>query len=145
MNSWRSSTLLLLLRSSKTLASERAVASQKLLNELWSLMTPLLPQNARKKPLETLIEDFISLHYDLRTQRAQFDTFVPRVEGHGNSDFFSPHTMDDVSGEEEGDLTGKKISLVSWPGLIKHGDERGERQELYHNVISRARVICLTE
>lgn len=66
---------------------------------------------------------------------------MPEVSPHQPA-LFDPDTMEDVSGEDEDEeaLASREIWCVVFPGLIKHGDEKGGRMEL-RNVIAKARVL----
>lgn len=57
---------------------------------------------------------------------------------------FEPDTMEDIGGEDEEALREREICCVTFPGLIKHGDESGGHLQ-YRNVITKARVLCSPE
>lgn len=51
-------------------------------------------------------------------------------------------SMEDVGGEDESSLAERMmIRCVTFPGIIKEGDENGEQVHLT-NVILKARVLC---
>ena len=49
--------------------------------------------------------------------------------------------MEDIGGEAEDTLYEREIRCVTFPGLIKSGDENGEKGHL-KNVVSKMRVLC---
>lgn len=54
--------------------------------------------------------------------------------------------MEDIGGEEldEDGLAEREICCVTFPGIIKTGDENGGQLH-YRNVIAKARVLCSPE
>ena len=60
--------------------------------------------------------------------------------------FFDAATMEDIGGEEDDEdgLSQREISCVTFPGIIKRGDETGSQLQ-YTNVICKARVLCAAE
>jgi hypothetical protein len=52
--------------------------------------------------------------------------------------------MEDIGGEDEDTLDGREIRCVTFPGMIKEGDENGEQPQL-RNVIAKARVLCSSD
>lgn len=52
--------------------------------------------------------------------------------------------MEDVGGEDEEDLSMREIRCVVFPGVVKWGDENGERGYL-RNVVVKIKVLCAME
>lgn len=79
----------------------------------------------------------------LSVQKAVFTVHMPVIQPHQQT-LFDPATMEDVGGEDEDTLAQREICCVTFPGVIKHGDESGGRLH-YRNVIAKARVLCSPE
>ena len=54
---------------------------------------------------------------------------------------FDAETMEDIGGEDEESLQEREVRCIIFPGVIKEGDENGERMEL-KNCIAKAKVLC---
>lgn len=65
---------------------------------------------------------------------------MPEIVDHQRT-VFDPEMMEDVSGEEEDGLEEREIRCVTFPGIVKSGDENGERMSL-RNVVAKIRVLC---
>lgn len=98
------------------------------------------PSDSRDQSLRTLIHSSIDLSRLLRAQKAIFAVVMPLIEGHQQT-MFDPETMEDIGGEDEDTLTEREIRCVTFPGLVKAGDENGERGYL-KNVVAKIRVLC---
>jgi hypothetical protein len=96
--------------------------------------------DSRDQSLRVLISSAIDLSRLLRVQKAVFKTIMPVIEGHQINQF-DAQIMEDIGGEDEDSLEGREIRCVTFPGMIKEGNESGEQTQL-RNVISKARVLC---
>lgn len=54
---------------------------------------------------------------------------------------FDMGTMEDIGGEDEDTLHEREIRCVTFPGIVKTGDENGESSHL-RNVVAKIRVLC---
>ena len=54
---------------------------------------------------------------------------------------FEVSSMEDVGGEDEDELSAREIICVVFPGIVKMGDENGERGYL-KNVVAKMKVLC---
>jgi len=76
----------------------------------------------------------------MRIQKAVFTVEMPRIEEWQRT-VFDVDRMEDVGGEEEESLMEREVRCVIFPGIVKEGDENGERMHL-RNVVARIRVLC---
>ena len=90
--------------------------------------------------LKILITEAIARHRTLRVQKAKFEVYMPLIQRH-QIEQFDKGTMEDIGGDDEEGLQGREVCVVTFMGLMKRGDEMGERCEL-RNWVSRARVLC---
>ncbi|KAG6108232.1 hypothetical protein E4U31_007839 [Claviceps sp. LM219 group G6] len=97
--------------------------------------------STRYLSLRSLVTDAVDLARLLAAQKAVLRVYMPEVSPH-QTVIFDPDTMEDMSGEDEDEeaLARRQIWCVIFPGVIKHGDEKGGRMEL-RNVIAKARVL----
>jgi activating signal cointegrator complex subunit 1 len=67
---------------------------------------------------------------------------MPTLVDHQQT-LFDPATMEDVGGEDfdEEEGKGREVGCVVFPGVIKRGDENGERGYL-RNVVCKIKVLC---
>lgn len=65
---------------------------------------------------------------------------MPVLEEHQQT-MFEAGEMEDVGGEDEEELSMREISCVVFPGVVKWGDENGERGYL-RNVVVKIKVLC---
>jgi hypothetical protein len=65
---------------------------------------------------------------------------MPSIEGHQRT-CFDPELMEDIGGEDEDTLSEREIRCVTFPGIVKTGDENGERNHL-RNIVAKIRVLC---
>jgi len=106
----------------------------------------------RTQSLRALVTSAIELSRLLVSQKAVFSVFFPEILPHQRV-VFDKTTMEDMGGEEvddddDGDggggATGREICCVTFPGIIKRGDETGGQLQ-FRNVIAKARVLCAHE
>jgi hypothetical protein len=149
INQWRSSTLTILRKEAATrLQAETARISDNLIsriNTLLDAITDAFSTSARTQGLATLIETSIELSRLLVVQRAVFTVVMPEIQPYQKT-LFDADTMEDIGGEEldEDGLAEREICCVTFPGIIKRGDEKGGQLH-YRNVIAKARVLCSPE
>jgi activating signal cointegrator complex subunit 1 len=65
---------------------------------------------------------------------------MPRIEDHQRI-MFDAEMMEDIGGEDEDTLSEREIRCVTFPGIVKSGDENGEKSYL-RNVVAKIRVLC---
>lgn len=96
--------------------------------------------DARDQALRQLINNSIELSRLLVVQKAVFEVWMPDIMPHQQV-LFDHATMEDIGGEDEESLVHREICCVTFPGVIKRGDENGSQLQ-FKNVISKARVLC---
>ncbi|GKT86969.1 hypothetical protein Ct61P_04819 [Colletotrichum tofieldiae] len=99
--------------------------------------------DARDAALRALVVSAADLARQLAVQKAVFRVFVPDIVPHQRTRF-DPATMEDIGGEDEDELARRDIACVTFPGVMKRGDESGGHMQ-YQNVIAKARVLCSPE
>ncbi|EDN94518.1 hypothetical protein SS1G_10392 [Sclerotinia sclerotiorum 1980 UF-70] len=144
MNQWRSTTLGILLKEApEKLKSDTATIVNTFVAQLNSLLDPIcdVPSSeARDQSLKTIIHSAIDLSRLLRVQKAVFSIMMPVIEGHQRL-MFDEERMEDIGGEDEDTLNEREISCVTFPGIVKAGDENGERSYLV-NIVAKMKVLC---
>ncbi len=144
MNSWRSTTLTILQKEAperlkvETEATIKTVVTR--VNNIMDSIGDLQHTDARDQSLRTLITSAVELSRLLRVQKAVFSIIMPSIEGHQKT-MFDPEVMEDIGGEDEDSLNEQEIRCVTFPGVVKNGDENGEQSHL-RNVVAKARVLC---
>ncbi|KAK1994009.1 hypothetical protein LX36DRAFT_660962, partial [Colletotrichum falcatum] len=147
INNWRSATLALLHREAEakmqaetSAATDRVIARvNRILGAVVAADTPPAT-DARDAALRALVASAADLARQLAVQKAVFRVFVPEIVPHQRTRF-DPATMEDIGGEDEDELARRDIACVTFPGVIKRGDESGGHMQ-YQNVIAKARVLC---
>lgn len=144
MNQWRSTTLAILRKEApqKLLVETSAVIENvvKQVNDIMDSIGDVQHTDTRDQPLRTLITSATELSRLLRVQKAVFSIIMPSIEGHQRT-MFDPDSMEDIGGEDEDSLSEREIRCVTFPGILKLGDENGERSHL-RNVVAKIRVLC---
>jgi activating signal cointegrator complex subunit 1 len=144
MNQWRSTTLALLRKEAaqklqrETAAVVEAVIAQ--VNGILSAISDAQSSEPRDQSLRVLITSSIDLSRLLRVQKAIFTVIMPSIEDHQRT-MFDSESMDDIGGEDEDTLHEREIRCVTFPGIVKSGDENGESSHL-RNVVAKIRVLC---
>jgi activating signal cointegrator complex subunit 1 len=144
MNQWRSTTLALIRKDaaqklkSETAAVVEAVVAQ--VNCILSSISDVQGSESRDQSLRALITSSIDLSRLLRVQKAVFTIIMPSIEGHQRT-MFDTESMEDIGGEDEDTLHEREIRCVTFPGIVKSGDENGESSHL-RNVVAKTRVLC---
>lgn len=149
VNQWRAATLGAFNRSSflsNLVSSSDDITSttiQKILLLLGGITTTEIAAEQTAGGLQAILTDAISLSRLLRVQKAGFSLLMPKIEPHQITTF-DAESMDDIGGEDEESLVGKEIACITFPGIIKEGDENGDRVHL-KNVIAKAKVLCMAD
>jgi activating signal cointegrator complex subunit 1 len=112
----------------------------KQLNSIMDSIGDLQHTDVRDQSLRTLVHSAIELSRLLRVQKAVFNVMMPLIEPHQRT-MFDSKTMDDVGGEDEDSLGETEILCVTFPGMVKSGDENGERNHLV-NIVAKIKVLC---
>ncbi|KAJ0124933.1 hypothetical protein J7T55_006276 [Diaporthe amygdali] len=99
--------------------------------------------DARHQALRQLVGNAIELSRLLVVQKAVFEVWMPEIVPHQQI-MFDHATMEDIGGEDEESLIQREIFCVTFPGLIKQGDENGGQLQ-FRNIISKAKVLCSPE
>lgn len=95
---------------------------------------------ARDQSFKTIIHAAIDLSRLLQAQKAVFSIMMPVIEEHQRT-MFDEERMEDIGGEDEETLNEREIECVTFPGILKAGDENGERNHLV-NIVARMKVLC---
>jgi hypothetical protein len=144
MNQWRSTTLAILRKEApQKLQTETAAVVEAIVMQVNSIMgsiSDVQSSETRDQSLRALITSSIELSRLLRVQKAVFSIIMPSIEAHQRT-MFDADSMEDIGGEDEETLHEREIRCVAFPGIIKNGDENGERAHL-RNVVAKIRVLC---
>lgn len=147
MNQWRSTTLAILRKEAtqklqrETCAVVDAIVAQ--VNSIMGSISDAQSSETRDQSLRALIASSIELSRLLRVQKAVFSIIMPSIEGHQRT-MFDAESMEDIGGEDEDTLHEREIRCVTFPGIVKNGDENGERGHL-RNVVAKTRVLCVPD
>ncbi|KAK1596143.1 uncharacterized protein LY79DRAFT_545542, partial [Colletotrichum navitas] len=147
INNWRSATLALLHREAEAkMQAETSAATDRVIARVNRILDAVVAADAppvtdaRDAALRALVASAVDLARQLSVQKAVFRVFVPDIVPHQRTRF-DPATMEDIGGEDEDELAHRDIACVTFPGVIKRGDESGGHMQ-YQNVIAKARVLC---
>ncbi|KAI0181340.1 hypothetical protein GGR52DRAFT_583745 [Hypoxylon sp. FL1284] len=147
VNQWRATTLTMLrkeatsqMQEETTLVTESAISR---INHILDATTDASATNARDHALRTLVQNSVELARLLVVQKATFKVYMPKIFPHQRV-LFESSCMEDIGAEDEEALTGREICCVTFPGVIKTGDENGNHPQ-FTNVVAKARVLCNTE
>ena len=144
MNQWRSTTLAILRKeATPKLQTETVVVVESIIinvNKIMGSISDAQTSEARDQSLRVFINSAIDLSRLLRIQKANFSIIMPYIKGHQRT-MFDSQTMEDIGGEDEDSLNEREIRCVTFPGIVKAGDENGERGHL-KNVVAKIRVLC---
>ncbi|KAI0601884.1 hypothetical protein F4775DRAFT_358320 [Biscogniauxia sp. FL1348] len=144
VNQWRATMLTLIQKEAlPKLQDETAATTEKVIsriNQILNSITDAAATSARDQALRVLVNNSITLARSLVVQKAAFEVTMPKILPHQRI-LFDPATMDDIGEEDEESLTAREIQCVTFPGVIKTGDENGSHPH-FRNVIAKARVLC---
>ncbi|KAK1674412.1 hypothetical protein BDP55DRAFT_729789 [Colletotrichum godetiae] len=155
INNWRSTTLALLhreadskMQAETSAATDRVIARVNRILDAVTDATPAPPAtgdtaNPRDAGLRALVGSAADLARQLAVQKAVFRVHMPEILPHQQTKFDAA-IMEDIGGEDEEALSQRDIACVTFPGIIKRGDENGGHMQ-YQNVIAKARVLCSPE
>ena len=143
MNQWRSTTLSILRKESQKLQSSTTAVIDGIIFQVNSIMDGISDSKhteARNQALRSIISSSIELSRQLRVQKAVFSVMMPSIVDYQKT-MFDADSMEDIGGEDEDTLNDREITCVTFPGIVKAGDENGERSHL-RNVVAKIRVLC---
>lgn len=148
INQWRSSTLTILKREVATtkMQNETSRVTETVVSRVNTLLDSITDgqsSETRDQGLRTLVASAIELSRLLVVQKAVLKVWMPQVLPHQRTPF-DQATMEDIGGEDEESLADREICCVTFPGIIKRGDENGGQLQ-FRNIISKARVLCTPE
>jgi len=119
------------------LQTETAAIVDSVVNQINTIMawfSDIQPSETRDQSLRALINSSIELSRLLRVQKAVFTIIMPSLEDHQKT-MFDPESMEDIGGEDEDTLSEREIRCVTFLGIVKAGDENGERGYFYVRLI----------
>lgn len=144
MNQWRSTTLSILRKESlhklQTETDSVVGSIVQQVNLILASISDVSTTEPRDNSLRVLINSAIDLSRLLRVQKAVFTIIMPPIEDYQRT-MFDSETMEDIGGEDEETLSQRDIRCITFPGILKSGDENGERGHL-RNVVAKIRVLC---
>jgi activating signal cointegrator complex subunit 1 len=147
INQWRSLTLTILKKdvTQKMQEQTKTITETIILrvNRILDAITETEATEARDQGLRALVTSSIELSRLLVVQKAVFKAIMPEILPHQRITF-DPATMEDIGGEDEDDLLEREICCITFPGIMKRGDENGGQLQ-FRNVISKAWVLCSPE
>ncbi|KAH6621371.1 hypothetical protein B0J18DRAFT_224804 [Chaetomium sp. MPI-SDFR-AT-0129] len=172
INQWRSLTLTILKKDATAnennknlLEHETAAVIHTVISHVNALLDPLThtrSNDTRDQGLQALVTSAVELSRLLAVQKAVFSVEMPVILPHQRT-VFDAETMEDIGGGGDGygygdenddgvggegavgeDRPVREICCVTFPGIIKRGDESGAHLQ-YRNVIAKAKVLCVTE
>lgn len=147
LNSWRAATLGAL--NTNSMAGDLEWRTEQVIHAVGKEVMDLLgvvttteapSAESMSSQLHALIKEAITLSRTLRVQKALFTLWMPIIRQH-ELHHFDAETMEDIGGEDEESLQGREVLCITFPGVMKEGDENGERMEL-RNCIAKAKGLC---
>lgn len=153
VNNWRSVTLSILKKEAVSSVQEQTTGIvEKVATAIISILSAITTDNsagtapnpeARAQLLRQLISNAIDLSRLMVVQKAVFEVWMPDIVSHQQT-IFDHSTMEDIGGENEESLEQREICCVTFPGIIKRGDENGAQLQ-FRNVIAKAKILCSPE
>ncbi|TGJ85379.1 hypothetical protein E0Z10_g3395 [Xylaria hypoxylon] len=147
VNEWRAMTLSMLRKECiPKMQQETDTVTQNVMarvNRILNNITDAKATDVRDQALRILVTKSISLARLLVAQKALFKATMPKILPYQRV-LFEADTMDHIGEEDEDSLTSREIRCVTFPGIIKTGDENGKHLQ-YRNVIAKAAVLCSPE
>ncbi|KAI1354296.1 hypothetical protein F5Y01DRAFT_12506 [Xylaria sp. FL0043] len=147
VNEWRAMTLSMLRKEcAPKMQQETETVTHNVVarvNRILNNITDAKATDMRDQALRALVTSSISLARLLVAQKALFKVTMPRILPHQRV-LFEADTMDHIGEEDEDNLAAREIRCVTFPGIIKTGDENGKHLQ-YRNVIAKATVLCSPE
>jgi len=133
----------MLRKKSQKLQSSTTAVIDGIISQVNSIMDGISDTKhteARDQALRSIISSSIELSRQLRVQKAVFSIMMPSIVDYQKT-MFDADSMEDIGGEDEDQLNDREIRCVTFPGIVKAGDENGERSHL-KNVVAKIRVLC---
>ncbi|KAI1766567.1 hypothetical protein GGR53DRAFT_464243 [Hypoxylon sp. FL1150] len=147
VNQWRAMTLTMLRKEATSrMQEETELATETVIsrvNHILDAITDASATAARDHALRALVQNSVELARLLVVQKATFKVYMPKIFPHQRI-LFEASSMEDIGAEDEDSLAGREICCVTFPGVIKTGDENGSHPQ-FTNVVAKARVLCNTE
>ncbi|KAI1428817.1 hypothetical protein F5Y12DRAFT_635002 [Xylaria sp. FL1777] len=147
VNEWRAMTLSMLRKECvpKMQQETDAVTHNVMtrVNRILNNITDAKATDVRDQALRVLVTNSINLARLLVAQKALFKVTMPKILPYQRV-LFEVDTMDHIGEEGEDSLASREIRCVTFPGIIKTGDENGKHLQ-YRNVIAKATVLCSPE
>lgn len=148
-NQWRAITLTMIRKEApQKLQAETIAVTEDVISRANRILdsitiTEAYATEARDQALRVLVSSSVDLARRLSVQKAVFKVNMPQILPHQKT-IFDGSEMEDIGGEDEDSLTEREICCVTFPSIIKSGDEHGGHPQ-FRNVVSRARVKCSPE
>ncbi|KAH8677380.1 hypothetical protein BX600DRAFT_506425 [Xylariales sp. PMI_506] len=145
-NQWRALTLTMIRKdASQKLEAETAAITEDVIARINRILSisDAYATDARDQALRVLVVNAIELARRLSVQKAVFKVTMPQILPHQKT-LFDGSEMEDIGGEDEDSLAAREICCVTFPSIIKSGDEHGSHPQ-FRNIITRARVLCSSE
>ncbi|OTB04149.1 hypothetical protein M426DRAFT_41386, partial [Hypoxylon sp. CI-4A] len=147
VNQWRATTLTMLRKEATSrMQEETALVSESVISRINHILDSITDANAtdiRDQTLRALVHSSVDLARLLVVQKATFKVYMPKILPHQRI-LFEASTMEDIGAEDEESLTGREICCVTFPGIVKTGDENGGHPQ-FTNIVAKARVLCTPE
>ncbi|KAI9718255.1 MAG: hypothetical protein M1812_004245 [Candelaria pacifica] len=136
VNHWRAVTLAIF-RHSQNDSFKNQVAElwewlQSRIDETLTALTGIECSDAWDKGLRSILDQAVEISHLFRIQRAEFQVLRPSLQNERPVDF-DPEVMEDISGEDEVLLRGREIGCVTFPAVLKIGDETGDNVSCLSN------------
>lgn len=132
--------------AAQSLQSETAAIAEEVVSKVNRILGSIADVNgtdARDQALRALVNSSIELARRLAVQKAIFKVMMPQILSHQKT-IFDASEMEDIGGEDEDSLAAREICCVTFPGIVKSGDEHGSHPQL-RNIVAKARVLCSPE
>ncbi|KAM0814952.1 hypothetical protein AB5N19_00745 [Seiridium cardinale] len=146
-NHWRAVTLTMVRKEAfQKLQAETAAVTEDVVsrvNRILNSITDVDATDARDQALRGLVNTSVELARRLTVQKAAFKVTMPQILPHQKT-VFDPSEMEDIGGEDEDSLGAREICCVTFPSVVKSGDEQGFHPH-FRNIVSKARVLCSPE
>ncbi|KAI1325868.1 hypothetical protein F5Y16DRAFT_411171 [Xylariaceae sp. FL0255] len=147
VNEWRAMTLTMLRTegAAKMQGDTDTVASDVVsrINRILNSITGTQTTDARDQGLRVLVNSCINLARLLVGQKALFKVMMLKIFPYQRI-LFESETMEHIGIQDEDNGEPREIQCVTFPGIIKAGDENGKHLQ-YRNVIAKATVLCSSE
>ncbi|KAI1136600.1 hypothetical protein F5Y05DRAFT_420024 [Hypoxylon sp. FL0543] len=141
-NQWRAMTLTMIRKeATPRMQEETALVTESTIsrvNHILDAITNASATDARNHALRGLVHSAVELARLLVVQKATFKVYMPKVFPHQRI-LFETSTMEDIGAEDEESLTEREIRCVTFPGMVKTGDENGGHPQ-FTNVVAKARA-----